>query len=77
MLTSIALPILLAVVPASLAWVMAVQSRVSILETENKGLRELIEEKFDGLEALLAERHSANEKRLARIERSLNGHLQH
>lgn len=75
MLTSIAITALSIAAPALFAWVVNVQSRVSILETENRGLRDLIEEKFDGLEKSLNFKHEVNERRLDRIERSLNGSL--
>ena len=45
-------------------WVIQLGNRVSVVETENKGLRELINTRFDGVDG-----------RLDRIERSMNGHL--
>jgi hypothetical protein len=47
----------------AIGWIIALGNRVSVIEAENKGLRELIESRFDSVEG-----------RLDRIERSMNGH---
>lgn len=45
-------------------WTIQLGNRVSVLEQQHVDLKELIEAKFSGLD-----------KRLERIEHSLNGHL--
>ncbi len=49
---------------AAFGWAVQLSGRVSSLETENEGLKELIVEKFNGVY-----------QRLDRIERGMNGHL--
>lgn len=45
-------------------WVIQLGTRISVIEAQHTDLKELIEREFKGLD-----------KRLDRIERSLNGHL--
>lgn len=52
-------------------WVIQLGNRVSILEVQKADLKELIETKFDGQDIKFNE----VSRRLARIERGMNGHL--
>lgn len=49
---------------AALGWAFSLAERMSVVETEYDGLKELINARFDGVD-----------QRLKRIEQSMNGHL--
>lgn len=49
-----------------IGWAIHLGSRVAVLEANEQSLKELIETRFDDVE-----------RRLERIELSLNGHLKH
>lgn len=49
---------------AVVGWALHLSTRVSVLETQSEGLKELLEVKFDEVN-----------RRLGRIERAMNGHL--
>lgn len=59
-----------ALLVGGLAWLFRLEGKANIA-------RELAESKHDSLKELINEKFEANDKRLARIERALNGYLRH
>lgn len=47
-------------------WVWSISSKVTVLETKEPGLKEILDVKFEAVD-----------QRLGRIERALNGYLHH
>ena len=60
---------------SALGWVYTISNRTTAVEVENKGSKELIEEKFENLHKLLSIHLNNINGRLDRIERGMNGHL--
>jgi hypothetical protein len=66
---------LLSFVGWTLAKGSSLDSRITVIETQQETLEETIQATHDSLKELLEAHFDGMDKRLARIERSMNGHL--